>query len=488
MEITPTFLSGPDTYAVREDLLSFMVTELCDRISRILACTYNLHIRWMSPELHPTKTPFVSRIPPGLHILISPIPDEALPDLCPLLLLFFGETDCSSMETTFIRLPLGVDFGLNTTWFQFYSPMLNLDMLARIAENEWCHAQEACLSLARKLHTAWSLDLSYNHESAILKAAVISPPHIQTLSVAVAASSRTEVGILAPDRPSTLQKQEEGVAGMLVILGEKASPSPTRFAFTPKHRRADGFFASEILPHTGFHPVLQLKLKLSIPPVDSNNCILYAYLSLPKYIFGDRYQLLDPLFLQANNISKLHFISGAAELEAPNYSLSNWGSSLLFQLAPHTQSLEYKAAFLQDIWAAEIPLHFRYLQPNTRGYEKIIVPQPIVFWACPLASNTSIRKNPFELSHIEYNGLFDQRTIFWHVDPIEIMESLNHTSLFHTITVPVAFISQTNLVGIVTIIIVFLGLIWITYNLHKACFPSKTELGEGKAIVKQKFL
>lgn len=68
------------------------------------------------------------------------------------------------------------------------------------------------------------------------------------------------------------------------------------------------------------------------------------------------------------------------DLEAPEYVMPQWGSSVLLELPPPSSQTRDKEENKE--WTAKIPLYLRYLAPAEGGYSSISVPYPAVFWAC----------------------------------------------------------------------------------------------------------
>ncbi len=179
--------------------------------------------------------------------------------------------------------------------------------------------------------------------------------------------ARTEVGLLAPDTPANLEPHELAVSGHLAVLGQDDQPSAALFSFPSRHRHSDAAFSCSFLEPTGLHPTLQLRVTSGRPPVEDSFCALHAYLTLPRTIFADRYQLADELFLQSKNLTALRHMTQPVDLEAPDYAVKLWGSAVLVELAPPTSKADHP-------WTAEVPLHLRYLAPAPGGYATVEIP------------------------------------------------------------------------------------------------------------------
>ncbi len=183
-------------------------------------------------------------------------------------------------------------------------------------------------------------------------------------------------------------------------------------------------------------------------------CAPYAYLTLPRTIFADKYQLSDPLFLASKNLTALRYTTQPVDLEAPEYVMSQWGSSVLVQLASPPKG--------EGEWTAELPLHLRYLASAQGGYADVSVPYPAVFWACPAEAGVKFPPNPFEKDNLGYDGLFDQRTVFWHVEPRPVAGG----SLVNQVKVPVLDLDKAGWVNAGTAAAVLVGFAWVVWKLY----------------------
>ncbi len=284
------------------------------------------------------------------------------------------------------------------------------------------------------------------------------------------------------DEPPNMKSHELGVSGTLTVLKEHTKPSAVFFAFPARHRASHASFSSRFVAPTGLHPTMQLGFDSNKPPVDAGSCKMYAYLTLPRTIFADRYQLGDDLFLASKNLTAAPYTSLPVDLEAPEYTTSVWGSTVLLQLAPPAMRA------YPDAWTAEVPLHLRYLKPSKTGIEDIEVPFPAVFWACEPVKSVDFTKSPFDRTHLGYDDLFEDGTIFWHVYPRghggnRVMES----RLMSSISVPVLNDSASDWVGTGTTAAISIGFAWILWTLlsgfirsgHKSNAANKPVSGGG---------
>ncbi|KAI0110481.1 PIG-X [Nemania sp. FL0031] len=455
LKIHDRSLTGPDLIAVREHRITLALEELPAELRELLHDIHELHIRWSAPQAHDTLGPWNSRLPPGLHTFYTPQAASASDSsrLCTQLRAVFGDLDCSSPVESFTRLP--TDRFSHSTAFQYFQPLDALDDLSTYAGLYACiPGDRDCRRWAHELGNAVSLDLSYDAISHVVKIAAVWPEGHQKLSVDSHPDHRTEVGILTPDSPGHLEDHELGVTGLLTVLGEDTKPAPVLFAFPSRHKDADSTFSSIFLQPLGLHPTLQLKIESSKPPLPDSSCSLHAYMTLPRTIFADKYQLGDELFLSSKNLTALRYISQPVDLEAPDYAMKLWGSSVLLELQP--PSTEENSP-----WTVEIPLHLRYLSPAEGGYSSINVPWPAVFWACNTEEGTKFPNSPFDRVNLGFDGLFGPRTLFWHVNP----KPEGSGVLKHQIKVPVLDTNKTKWIGTGTTAVVLVGFAYIVFKL-----------------------
>lgn len=195
------------------------------------------------------------------------------------------------------------------------------------------------------------------------------------------------------------------------------------------------------------------------PP--SPNCALHAYLTLPSILFPDKYQLSSSLFLASKNLHALRSIAGETDLEAPDWVVSKWGSTMLMELAPPIAP-DLKSS--PESWDADIPLHLRYLPPSSGGTTRLSIPWPIVFWACHAEKGTKMSVNPFDRVNLGYDGLFGPRTIFYHLQPDITAGSL----LAEDVEVPVLDLEHVTWIESGTVAAVLIAVVWVMAKLWTA--------------------
>ncbi|KAF4123210.1 glycosylphosphatidylinositol-mannosyltransferase 1 [Geosmithia morbida] len=453
--------------AVREDRLTVTLDTLTHELAQLLQDFDVLRVRWASPVRHQTLEPFSSRLSPGLHVSYTPSSSETPHDpsrLCAFLRAL-GPLDCMSHEAfTISGSPDKPDY-------YFYQPMLDIEAISRAFETDLCRGHESCRTRAGELKTAASVDFTFDKGTEVSKLSALWPLSEQQVDFVADPSHRVEVGILTRGEPPSLGRHDVGMSGLLAVLGERKTPSPTLFKFASRHRTAAAHFTSRFLAPTGLHPTLQISLDGAgggRPPSSSSSeedgdgdgdgdgaCKPYAFLTLPKTIFADRYQLDDQLFLASKNLTAARHMSHPVDLEAPAYTTTTWGSNLLVEMA----------APGSDGWTVEVPLHLRYLEPSATGERDVAVPYPVVFWACERAAEgTALADNPFDRTGLGYDQLFSPDTVFWHVEPRPAHGAATADIVNH-IAVPVLREEAASWVGAGTAAVVSLGFAWVLWKL-----------------------
>lgn len=230
---------------------------------------------------------------------------------------------------------------------------------------------------------------------------------------------------------------------------------------------------------TGLHPTLHISFPTPLT-APNPTCKLHTHLTLPSYLFIDKYQFSDALFLSSHHLRSLRSIAGATDLEAPDWVVPQWGSAALFELAvPKTSEEMAKAE-----WNASIPLHLRYLPAAQRSHTRVPVPWPVVFWACRAEEGTKMAVNPFDRLHLGYEGLFGPKTRFMHVPPAEGGNGTGR--LVEWIDVPVLDMRKAAWVEtgtVVTVIVAFLVLCWALFGPIRS---GNKDMGRGKNASKGK--
>jgi hypothetical protein len=385
------------------------------------------------------------------------------------------------LQKSFTTLP--VERFSHSSAFQYYSPAPSITGLRDYLIHRLCNTsppshQAECQSRVEALKEASYVDLNFDTISHALTLAVYYPPTTQSISLtnSYPGSSRLEVGILSVEKP--IEPEELSLGGFLTVVGEHTKPSPTLFSFPARHHPLAQTFTSAFKLPTGLHPTLELNITDSKPPINDRSCSLHAHLTLPRQVFADKYQLFDPLFMASKGLSTVHYITNPVDLEAPAYAMDLWGSSVLIELSPlFTQS--------KSISKAEIPLHLRYLLPNsgTNGQEPLSIPYPALFWACTADEGTKFPINPFDRVNLGYDGLFGPRTIFYHLAPEPVREDRR---LISALNVPVLDLDGSKWVETGTALVVGLGFVWVLWCLVGVWRRSGYGRGGAKEVAREK--
>ncbi|KAL5612838.1 hypothetical protein BROUX41_004080 [Berkeleyomyces rouxiae] len=481
LKLTTNALSAPDlAAAVREDRFTVALSELPDDVAQTLEGHAELHLRWASARPFETLEPFSSRITPGFHVT-SALAKGAdallkLPELCGFVSTAFGPLDCSDPEAFTKRLAQDAP-AESSDVYQFYQAVDSLDFFSKFLKTTFCSLGESitiCNEAAKHMKDLVSLDLTYDKTAQNIRLVMTWPLQKQPINISGPPSDsdvpyRTEVGILTKGVAPNMSPDQVGMTGVLSVFGESKRPSSVLFSFPSRHRKSDAHFAADFLQPTGLHPTWQLQLDSSMPP--AQDCTAHAYLTLPRTIFADRYQLADPLFAQSKNLSALRYTSTPVDLEKPEYTTPTWGSNVLLDLAP--------PASADAPWTAEIPLHLRYLAPAAGGYTDMSVPYPAVFWACgPLASPEAekLTNNPFDRTVLGYDALFAPGTVFWHLTPKPAAQAVATNTaapvptgglqLTSHVTVPVLDTRASGWIELGTAAAVGAGFLWVVWCLY----------------------
>ena len=266
-------------------------------------------------------------------------------------------------------------------------------------------------------------------------------------------TDRVELGILSNEKP--IRPDDLNMSGFLTVLGESKKPAPTMFQFPSRHHKHPSRFSSAFIEPTGLHPTLQLSISSSQPPKGRENCKLNAHLTLPRSIFPDKYQFRDSLYMASKNLTALRHVTLPVDLEAPEYTMSLWGSSLLVELAPPPPAAES--------WTAEIPLHLRYLLPTESGYRTTSLPAPVVFWACGADEESRLGVNPFDRVGLGYDGLFEGNTLFYHLGRERGEEGYKEG--YKEVEVPVLSTRYNGEMEVGTAVVVLVGFGWVLWKL-----------------------
>ncbi|KAI1573798.1 PIG-X domain containing protein [Pyrenophora tritici-repentis] len=354
-ELGPRF-ALKNVQAAKEHRITLGLDELPSNIGNIFQQWHELHVRWASPKPHAGIPPFTSRVSPGLHVFFTPLSNTPEDALCSQLHWLIppevsrDDLKCSTTSSTSTKLPiLSERFSMSAT-SQFYAYLDNIGAYKGPWQSIMCEKgplQAYCEKLVNAFSTARSVDIDYDTISRSVVLTALWP-------VAEKESWEKEKGWTSTHRlPSAWMIKHGGLSPNEVPTED----STVEIGVLSHEGNAD----PEDIQFGGFLTVLGQDQK----PTPS--CKLHAHLTLPSYLFIDKYQFTDALFLASKNIKSLRSLSGATDLEAPDWVVEEWGSAALFQLAVPKKSQH--------------------------------------------------ASNPFDRTHLGYEGLFGPKTRFLHVDP-----------------------------------------------------------------------
>ncbi|KAL9093252.1 MAG: hypothetical protein Q9159_000429 [Coniocarpon cinnabarinum] len=346
--------------AAKEDKLITSLDELvrgnataAQELSSVLKHTQELFIRWTSPHTCEQVSPFYARYTPGLHV--------------------------------------------------FWTPAEGLNVSNSTASLNHLTTHHHSL-LPVNISSACTLTLTYDALIGSLGISSYVAPldQVDTLpsrSTYGGNAPQLELGILTQTTNPVSSSHELTLSGLLATPPN--TPKETYFTFPSRHHTVSETFIISFDQSTGLHPLLRLQFPTPPqPPLDG--CELRTLLALPSALFIDRYAFRDALFLSSHNLTSLRAITGATDLEAPEWLVPQWGSSALFELESGTEG-------------ATVPLHTRYLRPVEGGYRSVEMGVPDVFWACHAEEGGRFGVNPFDV--LGWEGGLGDRVGLWHLMP-----------------------------------------------------------------------
>ncbi|KAA8904545.1 PIG-X [Sphaerosporella brunnea] len=457
-ELSPESLHIKTLHAAREDRLTIGYNELPPELWNVLKQCNEVFIRWSTGKPYESVDPFGSRVPAGLHVFLKP-QREALPfhhrsSICTLLNDAFGlnKDECKGFEESFVEIPGG---------YQFYSPLKSIEQFESFVEKLLCKT-DYCRARVAPLGSADYIDLKYDAVSQTLVANSFwsrpEQPWQETVK-SVEGHKNIEVGVLGNDPPIAPESLTMG--GVLHVVAKDDKLEPVMFTFPSRHHRSLGSFTLTTPLPTGLHPKLELAISPSGSPLKppSEDCTLNAYFTLPKALFVDKYQLstANPQLLKSLNLKRLRNVSGETDLEAPVWGVTRWGSSILVELD------EAGSTF-------ELPLHLRYLEPrNGTDQAQVSFASPSVFWACKSEEWSMMSNNPFDRSHLGWEHLFPEQTMYYHLSPATGEEA------WKTVDVPVLDLRYAGIVKVGTVVVVLGGFFWVCWKVFSSFAAANKE-------------
>ncbi|KAI5801624.1 PIG-X [Peziza echinospora] len=430
-------------HAARQERWTISADELPTLVQNALASLPELHIKWSTKSAYRSLDPFSTRAPAGLHVLTPSVESTKDIDLiCPLLGTVFGpEAGCVSVSESFIEIP--------QQRYQYYTELSDVSTFVSYIQKYICNGKEHCLDESKAIGHADYFDIDYQGPGSPLvfsafwsTNSVDDGPWTTTLRKHFQ-DHRVEVGIL--DQRAKIYEEKLTFGGILGVIGETEEFKETMFSFHPRHQHNYGVYAGTFHNQTGLHPKFALSIQAGEPPEEE--CNLNAYFTLPKTFFVDKYQLADQQLLHSLGLNGFKGPYGEADLEAPVWTQSRWGSSFLLQIATPENTTEP----LQ----VELPLHLRYLEPASGGNNiPVEMPWPVIFWACPSTVWQKFHTSPFDRKNIGYEHMFGEDTVYHHLSP-------QGPVTFSTLGVPVLDLDHASMIKMGTAGLVLLGFLYI---------------------------
>lgn len=438
-------------------------------------------------------------------------------ELCPLLhQLFSPDLKCTTSADSFSTPPILSERFSAAAAYQYFHPLPRLLHFQTTIARLLCgtSVKGPCVNEAAALSYASYLDIDFD---AISHAVTLTAFWRADLPGGLAKNvpakggpnDKLEVGVLTVEPPD--EAEEVKLGGYLTVIGEDSTPSkcPLRFAFasrpsnhqlTPTEPTLFSFpsrhqplplnllnqtYTTNFPPPTGLHPTLTLTFPRP-PQAPQPDCALHAYLTLPSALFLDPYALADPLTLSTHNLKALHALSGAIDLEAPDWTTATWGSAALLELAHPSSTPSPKDFTAGTPYTITIPTHLRYLPPNPHDahgsatHANLTIPHPSIFYACPATEGLKFPSNPFDRTHLGYDALFGPRTMFYHIPPSSLPETASG-GLVETLEVPVlaSAVVGAEAVRLGTWGVVAAGVGWVGWMLFKG-WRGEQRAGKGK--------
>ncbi|KAK0309731.1 protease B nonderepressible form [Friedmanniomyces endolithicus] len=496
------------------------LSELPAELRNVFNDIHELHVRYTTRMNYEASSPFLSRLPPGLHVFFTPRRSDSEVDICPILHTVFSPSlRCHSTSSSFSTPPILSERFAHSSSLQYFHRLPKLLHFQSWLARTFCPGvfRGPCPNEVASLSYASYIDIDFD---AISHAVTLTAVWRQGIASKAARTpvrvwgegGGLEVGVLVPETPDGPEELKLG--GFLTVVGEDESPGGTLFSFPSRHHPlpplTPATFKTSFQQPTGLHPNLDISLprQYLTPPKDDGSCALHAYLTLPSALFLDRYQLDDAALLAEHNLKALRSLSGEQDLEAPDWVIERWGSAALIELAspplpPNNRTTLTDRREATD-WTATIPLHLRYLQAptpptsppklesgaknnaesNSSSYTDLTIPHPILFWACSAQEGLKMGTNPFDRVNLGYDGLFGPKTMFYHIPPFANTEASATGVLEEVLRVPVLDPRGAGWVQVGTLVAVLVGFAWVCWGLVRGMGRGKGKGGEKSGRVR----
>ncbi|KAJ4367117.1 protease B nonderepressible form [Neocucurbitaria cava] len=375
-----TSLTLENVHAAKEHRITLGLDELPRELSSVFQQWHEFHIRWASSTSYIATPPFTSRVSPGLHVLFTPLKSTPEDAFCTQLHELISPTlKCSSTNASAIKLPILSERFSQSASSQYFAYLDSLEKVITNFQEKFCKTKDdICGKLATQLLSAKYVDVDYDtiSRAVVLTAGWNDAEGREGWSEEIQLPSKdstVEIGVLMHEPNSDPEDIQFG--GFLAVLGQDLSPKATRFQTPTRHypllepsssttdetpKLHPLTYTTSFSHPTGLHPTLTISFPNHhhlTPPNPS--CKLHTHLTLPSYLFIDKYQFSDPLFLASKNLRSLRSLAGATDLEAPDWVVEQWGSAALFEIAhpapPSTTASGSESGSVEGSWTVSIP-------------------------------------------------------------------------------------------------------------------------------------
>ncbi|KAK9462847.1 PIG-X [Lipomyces oligophaga] len=462
----------------------------------------SLRIEISSKENYAHVSPFDRPIPWGTHISIAPRNSSGYDwnSLCRFLERISPETECNGISS-FIEMPYG---------FYLHSPSVSLTSFINYLTVTYSPMNFSDLSSAHYISISFTASDS-DYADARTNGRVLAEAYwyygrwFKTIP-SPPKGIKVEVGIL--NKISDDAEGDMTFGGILAVIGENAQFVPTLFDFAPRHRPTIALpqpvYKPDFRVPYGLHPkhLTVVEGALQVPRISvrtvtidgrerdlaltgletsSVTCGLYAYYTLPRFIFVDQYQISDLADAQAGGVKRVVGIWGETDLEIPVWMVDKWGSTMLLELIPPpvVEAIEddsdersaNRAKHLPKTYPiqrldVEIPMHSRYEVPDWNISAVVHdIPWPSIFWACNSSSEMEMRKGPFDSNMLGPERLFERGTSFYYILANQSLTTpVSSSALTTKLSIPVVKLEAYDYVQPWTVGVILAGCVWIVYK------------------------
>jgi hypothetical protein len=226
--------------AVKEHQITLDKDELPAELWRVLRNCHELHVRWTTHRPYPALAPFVSRVPPGLHVTYTPLEGKSAKRLCQLIKDTFGGQGniggatgstgikCESVEEAFSTPNVLSERFASSAARQFYSFLPSLQNLSMWFQQHACGENVNCMLQAFGMQQADGFDLDFDAVSQTTSIKVVwsrangESGWDETLTKGTKKTDTLEVGVLMNETPE--EDEELRYSGWSTKVGQDKKP------------------------------------------------------------------------------------------------------------------------------------------------------------------------------------------------------------------------------------------------------------------------